>query len=222
MNKAPLIISLLGKSGSGKGTQVGFLKEKLGLAVVGTGDMLRERRRVEDFTGKKISQVIDNGGIIPSPVVFKLCMDVFEKMKNEGNFKGMILDGAPRKLKEAMLLDETFEWFEWGGKVKMILIDISDEEAINRITKRKICSKCGNIVIYSGDSSDEDKCFKCGGELIKRMEDTIEGTKKRLGWFKTEVEPVINYYKEKGQLIAINGERPIEEVSKDVLRAIGE
>ncbi len=222
MNKVPLIISLLGKSGSGKGTQVGLLKEKLGLAVVGTGDMLRERRKVEDFTGKKISQVIDNGGIIPSPVVFKLCMDVFEDMKNEGNFKGMILDGAPRKLKEAMLLDETFEWFEWGGNIKILLIDISDEEAINRITKRKICSKCGNILIYTNESPDEDKCSKCGGELIKRPDDTVEKTEKRLGWFKTEVEPVINYYKEKGWLITINGEQTIEDVFKDVLKAIGE
>jgi adenylate kinase len=148
MEKSPLILILLGKSGSGKGTQVNLLKDKLGLDFLGTGALLRERKIVGDFSGKKIADVIDNGGIVPPPVVFKLWMDKFEEFKNKGDaFKGVILDGSPRKLREAWLMDDALGWFEWDKRVKIILIDISDEEAINRIAKRKICPRCGNIVV---------------------------------------------------------------------------
>lgn len=223
MNKSPLVIILLGKSGSGKGTQVNLLKDKLNLDFVGTGALLRERKKILDFSGKKIAEVIDAGGIVPAPVVFKLWMDLFEKFSNKDSFNGMVLDGSPRKLREAWLLDDALAWFGWDKNVKILLLDISDEEAIARITKRKICLKCGDIVIFSKDSTDTDVsvCNKCGGELAKRPEDTVEGTKKRLEWFKEEVGETIKRYEDQGRLLKINGEQSIEGVFEDILKAIG-
>lgn len=223
MNKSPLVIILLGKSGSGKGTQVNLLKDKLSLDFVGTGALLRDRKKIADFSGKKIAEVIDTGGIVPAPVVFKLWMDVFEQFRNKEGFNGMILDGSPRKLKEAWLMDDALAWFEWDKNVKIILIDISDEEAILRITKRKVCSKCGDIVIFTKESEDTavSICNKCGGHLVRRPEDTIEGTKKRLEWFKEEVGETIKHYEDQGRLIKIKGEQEIEDVFKDILKAIG-
>lgn len=220
MEKAPLILILLGKSGSGKGTQVNLLKDKLGLDFLGTGALLRERKKTEDFSGKKISEVIDNGGIVPPPVVFKLWMDKFEAFKNKGDaFKGVILDGSPRKLREAWLMDDALAWFGWDKRVKILLIDISDEEAVNRIAKRKICPKCGNIVIVS-ESSDSETCSQCGEKLIIRPEDTVEGTKKRLAWFHEEVGETIKHYDSMNRLIRINGEQSVEGVFNDIMKEI--
>jgi len=180
--------------------------------------LLRERRKTEDFTGKKITEVIDSGGLIPSPVVFKLCMDVFEKLKQEKELKGVILDGAPRKIKEAFLIDEALQWFGWGKRVKIFLIDVSDDEVIKRITMRKVCSKCGNIVVDADDTMKV--CSKCGGDLIKRPEDTVEKTKKRLEWFEEEVGQVIKHYEDSGKLIRINGEQSVEAVFNDIVKKI--
>ena len=219
MEKSPLVIILLGKSGSGKGTQVNLLKERYGLDYVGSGDLLRERKKKEDFVGKKISKVIDNGGIIPTPVIFNLWMKVFEDLKSKTDLKGIILDGSPRKIKEVYLMDEAFDWFEWGKNIRILLVDISDEEAIKRIGMRKVCSKCGNIfIVPQGD--DTNVCSKCGGELFVRPDDSIEGIKNRLEWFRTEVGQVIDYYKENGRLTVINGEQPIEDVFKDIVKEI--
>jgi adenylate kinase len=220
MNKSPLILILLGKSGSGKGTQVELLKEKFGLDYVGSGELLRERKKVDDFMGKKIANVIDNGNIILTPVIFSLWMEKFEELKNKEDLKGIILDGSPRKIKEAYLMEEALEWFEWDKNSKVLLIDISDEEAIARITKRKICSNCGNIILFSENDSEINICPKCGEKLIKRPDDSFEGTKKRLEWFKTEVGPVIEYYKNNGRLTIINGEQSVEAVFNDIMKEI--
>lgn len=220
MEKSPLILILLGKSGSGKGTQVDLLKDKLNLDFLGTGSLLRERKKVGDFSANKIADVIDNGGIVPPPVVFKLWMDKFEGFKNKGDeFKGVILDGSPRKILEAKLMDDALGWFEWDKRVKIMLIDISDEEAINRIAKRKICPKCGAIAIVSG-TSESDVCPKCGEVLIIRPEDSIEGTQKRLEWFREEVAETVEHYESMGRLIKINGEQSVEGVFNDIMKEI--
>jgi adenylate kinase len=220
MENKPSVLIFLGKSGAGKGTQVNLIKEKFGLEYIGSGDLLRNRKKIDDFSGKKIAQVIGSGGIVPTPVIFKLWMDRLEELRQKEGLKGIIFDGSPRKIKEAYLLEEALGWFEWDSNAKVILIDVSDEEAIARITKRKICPKCGNIVLFSKDSPDVDICSKCGEELVKRPEDTVEGTKSRLEWFVTEVQPVIDYYKSKGSLITINGEQSVDKVFEDVLKAI--
>ena len=219
MNKSPLILILLGKSGSGKGTQVDLLKDKLKLDFLGTGALLRERKNISDFSGKKISEVIDNGGIVPPPVVFKLWMEKFDQFKNREDFNGVILDGSPRKLREAWLMEDALKWFEWDKNIKVMVIDISDEEAIKRIGKRKICSKCGNIVVVP-TGEEMDICAKCGGDLMVRPEDTVEGTKKRLEWFREEVGETVKFYEDQGMLIKINGEQSVEAVFNDIMKEI--
>jgi adenylate kinase len=215
--ESPLIVIFLGKSGAGKDTQMELLREKMGFDFVGSGALLRDRKKINDFTGKKISQTIDNGGLVLTPVIFKLWMQKFEELKNRGNVKGIIMDGSPRKIKEAYLLDEALDWYEWNKNVKVMLIDISDQESIERIGKRRYCAVCKEIYIYDGKM---DKCAKCGGEITKRLDDDVDGVKKRLEWFKEEVEPVIDYYKETNRLITINGEQEIEKVFEDILKAL--
>lgn len=218
--KKPLVIILLGKPGSGKGTQAELLGEKLGLDYVGSGDLLRERETKKDFTGTKIQKVVDRGGLVLTPVIFKLWLDKFEKLKKRKNLKGFVMDGSPRRILEAYLTDEALEWYEWQRNVKVILIDISNKEAIRRLTKRRICKKCGKIIPYLGQFREMKNCPKCKGQLIQRADDRLEGVKSRLRWFKTDVQPVINYYRKTTRLIKINGEQTIENVFKDILRSL--
>ena len=88
------------------------------------------------------------------------------------------------------------------------------------MTKRRICKDCGRVLPYIGEFRKLKKCDKCGGKLITRIDDTVEGVKERLRWYKTDVVPVINCYKKQGRLIKINGEQSIEKVFKDILKAI--
>ena len=218
--KKPSIVIFLGKPGSGKGTQARMIAEKFGLDYVGSGDLLRDRKKGKDFTGTKISEVVDTGNLMPTAVVFQLWMGEFEKLKNKKDFNGFILDGSPRKMLEVCLLEDALDWYEWKESAKVILIDVSNREVINRLSKRRICQKCKGIIPYIEELKTIKKCPKCGGGLFRRPEDSIEGSKKRLAWFKTDVMPVIRYYQKKGRLIKVNGEQSIENVYKDVIKAL--
>jgi len=218
-NKIPVII-LLGKSGSGKGTQAELLRDKFGLNYICSGDLIRARMKKHDFTGKKAEELMIKGILHPMCLIFKLWLDRVEEIKNKGNFKGLIMDGNPRRLPEAVLIDQALGWYEWDKNVKAILVDISDKEAIWRLTKRRICKVCKEIVPFVGEFKRVKKCPKCGGGLVKRADDTVKSAKNRLKWFKTDVGPVINYYQKTGRLIKVNGEQPISDVFKDILKAI--
>lgn len=222
MHSKPLVVVFLGKSGAGKGTQLDMFKERMGVDFIGSGDLLRARKRTEDYTGKKISSVIDNGGLIATPVVFNLWMSEFERLKaKESELKGIVIDGSPRKIREAYLMAEALDWYEWNDNFKVILIDVSDEEVISRIANRRICAECGEIVPYIGDLKRLTHCQKCNGELVKRAEDSeVESVKKRLEWFNEEVGPVIEFYKEQKKLVTIDGNQPVEDVFNDILAII--
>lgn len=214
------MIILLGKSGSGKGTQAELLQEKLGLDYIGSGDLLRARAKKKDFSGRKVAKILREGGLIPTPVIFKLWLDKAEELKSKKGLKGFIMDGNPRKILEAHLIDEALEFYEWDKDMRAILIDISNKEAIWRLTKRRICMKCREIIPFVGHFRRVKKCPECGGELVQRSDDTIEAVKERLSWYKTNVQPIVNYYRKTGRLIKINGEQSIEDVFRDILKAI--
>lgn len=213
------VIILLGLPGSGKGTQAKLLKEKFGFTYMGSGDLLRARKKIDDFTGHKIASVIDKGKRVPTVVITKIWMEEFEKFHKEG-FDGLIIDGSPRTLLEKDLIEGALGWYDWTENKKVILIDISDEESVTRLSKRRICKKCGKLIPYVGEFKEMTKCPVCGGELISRKDDNEDGVRARLAWFKTDVQPVIDYYEGKGELIRINGEQSIESVFEDVLKAI--
>ncbi len=194
MDKKPLVVCVLGKAGSGKGTQVNLLKERLNLNYIGSGELLRNRKLKNDFTGKKIASVIDKGGMSPSTIVFSLWISELEKFKNLENINGILIDGSPRKILEAYLINEAIEWYEWKENFKVILIDISDEEVFKRLAKR--------------------------AEIEGREDDTRAGVEKRLAWYKKEVLEVIEFYKKKGLLIEINGEQEVEAVYNEIIEKL--
>jgi len=214
------IIILLGRPGSGKGTQAKLLTEKFGLEYIGSGDLLRARKKEKDFTGIKIGKVIDIGKRILTPVIFKLWMDKFEELKKTPKLNGFVLDGSPRSLFEAEMLEQALDWYGWLRYKKVFYVNISPKEAIQRLTKRRICKHCGKIIPFIGEYKKMKKCDKCEGQLKVRLDDTVVGIKKRLAWFETDVRPAINFYKKQGGLININGEQPIEVIYKDILKKL--
>jgi adenylate kinase len=211
----------LGRSGSGKGTQARLLQEKFGLRYISSGDFLRERIKSRDFTGEKMEKVLKSGIFLPTPMIMDILLDILEGYKkNDQNLKGIIFDGVPRKLLEAQLLDETLEWYEWDKDVKALLIDISEQEAVNRLTKRRICQNCGKVIPYVGAYKNITKCDECGGALVTRPDDKEEAIKSRLNEFNDKTQPVVDYYIEQNKLIQINGEQSIEDVNREILEKI--
>ncbi len=184
------IISLIGRSGCGKGTQIDFLKKDTGFEVIKTGSLLRQKASEDDFLGKKIGEFLSQGRIMPTPVVFSLWMPKLIEIRNSSSPSGVIFDGNPRKLYEAKMLEEVFEMFGWQGSFFPIHLKISREEAERRLLERG------------------------------REDDNSEEIKNRLDWFETEVVPVLQFYKEKGYLIEVNGEQSIEEVYKDIKKVL--
>jgi adenylate kinase len=211
---------MIGPPGAGKGTQTELLLKDFGLEYIGSGELLRARKKKEDYTGLRIAESIDVGKRVPTPVIFKLWMDKLEEFKQKQELNGFIFDGSPRTIFEAQMVDWALEWYDWDDNKKVIFINVSEQEAIDRLTKRRICKKCGRVLPYVGEFKTLEKCDKCGGELYTRKDDNTEGVKERLRWFKEEVLPVVDYYKEKGLLIEINGEQSIEDVYQEILKKL--
>ncbi|MDD2753607.1 MAG: nucleoside monophosphate kinase [Candidatus Portnoybacteria bacterium] len=216
------VYTLLGRAGCGKGTQAKLLTEKFGLIYIGSGDLLRKRVKQNDFTGQKTGQTMKTGALVPTSLIFMLWIDRLEKIKQGdlAELKGIIFDGSPRKLIEEELLEEALGWYEWDRNYKAILIDISRQEAFDRLTKRRQCAQCGQLIPYIGAYKTLEKCDKCGGELLVRQDDTPEAINLRLDLFEKEVAPVIEHFAKKGTLVKINGEQPIEDVQREILSKI--
>lgn len=218
--KEPKFIVVLGRPGSGKGTQARLLIEKFGLEYFGSGDSLRNRQKAGDYTAKKLIQVMAEGKLVPSFIISKIWMDKLEEFKQKDKFNGFVFDGSPRKIIEAKYLDEALEWYEWQENLKVTLIDISEKESFERLTKRRICKKCGTLIPYIGEFKNLKSCNKCGGSLVVRIDDKASAIKKRLSEFNKEVVQVINHYKSQKKLIKVNGEQSIENVFSDILKVI--
>jgi len=218
-NEQPQIIILMGRSGCGKGTQAKFLIKEFGFDYLSTGNLLRESTKENDFSGKKLKKVMAEGDLVPTFFVSRIWSKKIAEKKRQPGLKGIIIDGSPRSLQEAELMNDIFEWYEWTN-IKVILLDISDKEAFNRLTKRRICKECGQQVSWVGESKKSKKCDKCNGELITRFDDKPEAIKSRLDFYEKDVQPAVDYYKKQGKLIRVSGEQLIEDVRQEILKSL--
>ncbi len=220
---SPQVFIFLGRAGCGKGTQAKLLTDKFGLVYIGSGEMLRALGQKPGFTGQKTATVMTTGDLVPTFLIFRLWVNYLEEIKavQSQDFSGLVFDGSPRKLIEAQMLEEALSWYEWDKNLKVLLVDISREEALNRLTKRRQCKKCGQLIPFVGHYKTLEKCDKCGGELVGRIDDTPEAINLRLDLFEQEVKPVIDYFEKKGLVVKINGEQSIDDVHREILSKIG-
>lgn len=219
----PLNFVLIGRSGCGKGTQAKLLMEHFGkdnFFYLSTGDLFRDLSSRETDTAKRIKKILEEGGLPFDALATTLWMhEMAFKMKEN---QGLMADGFPRRLDEAKNLDGFLDFLGRKEKTFYILIDISRKEAFNRLTKRRFCLKCGRIIPYFGDFIKLKKCDECQGELVTRPDDKPEAIENRLNYYEERVVQIIDYWKNKGELIIINGEQSIEDTHKDILKAIAE
>jgi len=218
--KKPISFALIGRSGSGKGTQADLLIKHFGnLFYVQTGGLLRELAKLDTLAGKSAKQIMQEGKLFPDFMIIGLWMrELNVNIKEE---QGVLFDGAFRRLVEAEQADAYFNFLGREGTLIPILIDISKQEAFDRLTKRRICKDCKKIIPFVGEYKTMEKCDKCGGELMARPDDNPAAIENRLAYFDNEVLEVLDYYKKDGRLITINGEQSIEKVFEDILKTFG-
>ncbi len=215
--KKPLVIILLGPPASGKGTQAKKIKEKFNLEYIGSGNLLRARIKKNDYTGKKIGDYVNEGKRVPTPVIFKIWMEEFSKIKKKKNFKGIIVDGSPRTVYEAKMMEIALEWYDWNDNKKVFFVDLNKREVLKRIKKRRICSNCNLIV-----AGEEKICPKCKGKLVTREDDTASKINVRWDWYKKEVKPTVKFYEKNNgkNFFVVNGNQSVEDVFKDINKKI--
>jgi len=216
-SKKPLNILLLGLSGSGKGTQAKLLAEKYNLKHLQTGEILRNIAKSGSEFGKRIAEVMNRGEFVPYQWILEIAREEIKKLDEN---QGVVFEGFSRKLPEVKELYKILA--KYNRKLDYVfLINISDKEAIERLSQRRICRKCHRMLIAGVMiGENETKCPDCGGEIYRRSDDTLEGIKKRLAEFKKETQPVIEFFKERGDLIVINGEQSVEEVFGEIVGRI--
>ena len=215
----PLNFTLIGRSGSGKGTQAKLLMKHFGnLFYVSTGDLFRDLSKANTDTSIRVQKIIKEGGLPFDDLAAALWMHELAYNLKENH--GFILDGAPRRVNEAQTLDRYLDFLERKETCFNLLIDISREEAFGRLSNRRICKKCGHLIPWVGEFKKLKVCDKCGGELITRADDSPEAINSRLDFYDNRVAQTAKFYKNQNRLIKINGQQPIEDVFKDILKAI--
>lgn len=207
-------IVFLGPPGSGKGTQAQILSRKLQIPQISTGDLLREAVKNQTSIGKNANLYMERGGLVPDNIVIEL---VRERIKDEDMF---ILDGFPRTLSQAEQLDWLLSSMDMPLDC-VVNIEVPLEHLIRRLSGRLTCRKCNAIYHKTYNPPiTEGRCDVCGGELYQRSDDTEAAITHRFETYQSQTEPLISYFSSRNILIAIDGTKGIEEISKDIEQSI--
>ena len=205
-----MYIVMLGAPGSGKGTAAKILSKRAGLPHISTGDMFREQIKKETELGKLANSYMSKGQLVPDEVTIGIVKD---RLSWEDVQNGVILDGFPRTLEQAKVLDEILK--EKGKEVTIVPeLVIPDQIIVERILNRATCSnkECGAIYNTKFKPSKvEGVCDICGAPLVSRTDDNEETIKNRLEVYRQNSKELIDYYKEKGVLKTITPEDPTAE-----------
>lgn len=210
-------IILIGPPGSGKGTQAKLLEDKYDLKQLSSGDMLRAAVAEGSEIGKKAKSYMEAGELVPDELVVEIVTDQIEKADG----KGFILDGFPRNVHQAEVLDRMLK--ENGHEVDRVpVIEVSDDRLVERVAGRFTCASCGEGYHDKFKQPEvEGVCDKCGGtEFVRRPDDNPETVRNRLDVYHEQTKPLIDYYEQQGKVRMINGEQSIERVTKDLEEAM--
>ena len=212
-----MYLVLLGPPGSGKGTQAERLEQELHLPHVASGDLFRENIGNETELGLLAKGYVDRGQLVPDDVTIAM---VRERLWQPDCDDGVILDGFPRTLAQAEALDEMLA--SAGRALAGVLyINVPDEESVRRLSGRWICRQCQAPyhTIFSPPAR-EGVCDACGGELYQRDDDKPETVRARLKVYHQQTAPLIDYYRQAGLLVEVDGAGDIETVSAALLDAV--
>jgi adenylate kinase len=210
-------IVLLGPPGAGKGTQAQLVAEKLGLVHISSGDLFREHLRNNSELGQQARSYIDRGELVPDDLTISM---VRERLSLEDCQSGALLDGFPRTPAQAEVLADVLE--DLDGEVSSVpYISVSTEVLIARLGGRWTCKAAGHI--YHELHNPPKKAGICdydGSELYQREDDKVDTVKRRIQVYLDQTEPLIKYYRDRGLLVEVEGDQPINEVTASLLMAL--
>ena len=213
-------IILIAAPAAGKGTLSEMLVEKYDYVHISTGDLLREVSASDTELGRKVSDMLSQGKLVSDEIVFEILEN---RLKKDDVKKGFILDGFPRTSHQAYKYDELISRMNIDlGEV--IVLESDYETLKKRIVGRMLCEKCGsvyNTLTGVNTPKHENICDKCGGKLYKRSDDNAESFKTRYETYLEKTKPLIDFYKEKGNLHFVNSDtkesmlKGVEEILND-------
>jgi adenylate kinase len=214
----PTYIVLIGPPGVGKGTQAKIVAEKTGLAHISSGDIFRENIKNQTELGQMAQSFINKGELVPDRVTISMIDD---RLKKADCVKGALLDGFPRTPTQAEQLDKMLAQF--NGKVNCVpCITASSDILINRLCGRITCRLHGHVFhLKNNPPKVAGVCDFDGSELYVRDDDKVETIKHRIQVYSEQTSVLIDYYRQRGLLVEIDGAKPIVDVTQDLISIVG-
>ncbi|WP_124066974.1 adenylate kinase [Clostridium sp. E02] len=211
-------IIMLGAPGAGKGTQAKKIAEEYQIPHISTGDIFRFNIKKGTELGRKAKEYMDQGLLVPDELTIGMLMD---RIKKEDCKPGYVLDGFPRNIPQAESLRNALIKLE--QKIDFAInVDVPDEKIISRMSGRRACVSCGATyhIVYN-PSKIPGVCDVCGSELVLRDDDKPETVKKRLSVYHEQTQPLIEYYKNEGVLVDVDGTQELNKVFSDITAILG-
>lgn len=211
-------IVMLGAPGAGKGTQAKMIAEEYGIPHVSTGDIFRANVSKGTQLGVEAKKYMDQGLLVPDELTVKILLDRVAKEDCAG---GYVLDGFPRTIPQAQVLDEALD--KLGEKLDYAIdVDVPDENIVRRMSGRRACLKCGATYhLEHIPPKNEGLCDSCGSGLVLRDDDKAETVLKRLQVYHDQTQPLIEFYTRKGILKTVDGTQDMKDVFAAITGILG-
>jgi len=208
---------LVGPPGAGKGTQAQFIASHFAVPKISTGDIFRANVSEGTDLGLEAKKYMDAGDLVPDEVTIGMVTD---RLTHEDATEGFLLDGFPRTVHQAEVLDELLAAKAAAVDVVLELV-VDDDEVVRRLSGRRTCRRCGHVWHLDFDPpGTEDICDRCGGELFQRDDDSEDTIRHRLEVYADQTSPLIGYYGDKGLLRGVDATGPVEDVTERAINAL--
>jgi adenylate kinase len=212
----PRAVVLIGPPGAGKGTQASRLSKELGRPHVSTGDLFRENLSRGTELGQQARSFMESGQLVPDELVLEM---LFSRVSQPDCSGGYLLDGFPRTEPQAVALEQRLP-APW--ETRAVLLQVPDEDLVERATGRLVCRACGKVHHEKfSPPATAGVCDACGGALERREDDQVDVVRERLGVYRRQTEPLVDFYRRRGVLASVDGSRGPDRVFQDLVQLLG-